>query len=154
MFNQVAHWVPGKEENRQSWWASSVSYLYSVHESDLGFAAADSGKNLLVYPAVSCSVFGHVSAPEQGFLFYCGLIKESYDVAALSIHKSCSQGIFLILGNRATLIVITFMEAAIGVIIILGLLFCFLMWAQVIRFDSRKVRVEKVEDGLKDDDDN
>ena len=60
----------------------------------------------------------------------------------------------MILGNRATLIVITFMEAAIGVIIILGLLFCFLMWAQVIRFDSRKVRVEKVEDGLKDDDDN
>ncbi len=58
------------------------------------------------------------------------------------IHKKT----FLIFGNYVTLIVTLFMEAAIGVMIIFGLLFCFLMWAQIIRFD-RKAEVEiEVED--------
>jgi hypothetical protein len=34
------------------------------------------------------------------------------------------------------------MEAAIGILIISGLVFCFLLWAQVIRLKKRKVRRE------------
>lgn len=38
------------------------------------------------------------------------------------------------------------MEAAIGVLIISGLVFCFLAWAQIIRLDKRRVEVEVEED--------
>jgi len=38
------------------------------------------------------------------------------------------------------------MEAAIGVMIVFGLLFCFLMWAQIIRFDRRAEVEIEVED--------